>query len=122
MTAYASEHEVTWSEAERCLIGFDHTMIGAVVAEHWKFPEDVTLAIRHHHDCETTHDSRLLDTVMLANVVAKMAGCGLGAEGLNFGVSATIHERLQLDFDVFAKIVLNTQDAIRELANQPQPA
>jgi putative nucleotidyltransferase with HDIG domain len=121
VTAYASEHAVTWSEAERCLIGFDHTIIGAVVAEHWRFPEDVALAIRHHHDAETTHDSRLLDTVMLANLVAKMVGCGLGAEGLNFGVSATIHERLQLDFELFAKICLATQDAVRELSSQ-QPA
>jgi putative nucleotidyltransferase with HDIG domain len=122
VTAYAAEHEVTWSEAERCLIGFDHTIIGAVVAEHWKFPDDVTLAIRHHHDAETTHDSRLLDTVMAANLVAKMVGCGLGAEGLNFGVSATIHERLNLDFDLFAKICLTTQDGIRDLTSQQQPA
>jgi putative nucleotidyltransferase with HDIG domain len=121
VTAYAHEHGVTWTEAERCLIGFDHTIIGAAVAEHWKFPDDVALAIRHHHDAETTHDSRLLDTVMLANVVAKMVGAGLGAEGLNFGVSATIHERLAMTFDVFAKICLTTQDAIRDLANQQQP-
>jgi putative nucleotidyltransferase with HDIG domain len=121
VTAYADEHAVTWSEAERCLIGFDHTIIGAVVAEHWAFPADVTLAIRHHHDCETTHDSRLLDTVMLANVVAKMVGCGLGAEGLNFGVSATIHERLSLDFEVFARICLTTQDGIRDLVAGSKP-
>jgi putative nucleotidyltransferase with HDIG domain len=121
VTAYANEHEVTWSEAERCLIGFDHTIIGAAVAEHWKFPADVTLAIRHHHDAETTHDSRLLDAVMAANLVAKMVGAGLGAEGLNFSVSPTIHDRLSLTFDVFAKIVLNTQDAVRELLNQQQP-
>ena len=41
---------------------------------------------------------------MLANLVAKMVGAGLGAEGLNFGVSASVHERLSLDFTVFAKI------------------
>jgi len=51
-----------------------------------------------------------------------MVGAGLGAEGLNFGVSPTIHERLALTFDVFAKIVLNTQDAVRELTSQQQPA
>jgi putative nucleotidyltransferase with HDIG domain len=115
VTAYAAEHDVTWSEAERRLIGFDHTIIGAVVAEHWNFPADVALAIRHHHDAETTHDSRLLDAVMLANVVAKMVGAGLGEEGLNFGVSASVHERLALDFTVFAKICLTTQDAMRDL-------
>jgi putative nucleotidyltransferase with HDIG domain len=123
VTACAREHEVTWSEAERRLIGFDHTMIGAVVAEHWKFPDDVALAIRHHHDAEATHDSRLLDAVMLANLVAKMVGAGLGAEGLNFGVSATVHQRLSLDFELFARICLVTQDGLRELVagSQVQP-
>ena len=115
VTAYAAQHEVTWSEAERRLIGFDHTIIGAVVAEHWHFPADVALAIRHHHDSGATHDSRLLDAVMLANLVAKMVGAGLGAEGLNFGVSASVHERLSLDFTVFAKICLTTQEAMRDL-------
>jgi putative nucleotidyltransferase with HDIG domain len=121
ITAYAREHQVTWSEAERCLIGFDHTIIGAAVAEHWAFPADVAMAIRRHHDAETQHDSRLLDAVMLANLVAKMVGAGLGAEGLNFGVSATIHERLQLDFDAFAKICLTTQDAVRDLVAGSKP-
>jgi len=115
VTAYARERDVTWSEAERSVLGFDHTIIGAAVAEHWHFPADVTLAIRHHHDRETTHDSRLLDAVMLANLVAKTVGAGLGAEGLNFGVSATIHERLSLDFDAFARICLATQDGLHDL-------
>ncbi len=121
VTACAREHGVTWSEAERRLIGFDHTMIGAVVAEHWKFPEDVALAIRHHHDAEAAHDSRLLDTVMLANLVAKMVGAGLGAEGLNFGVSATVHERLSLDFEAFARICLATQEGVRDLVAGSKP-
>jgi putative nucleotidyltransferase with HDIG domain len=115
VTAYARAHEVTWSEAEHALIGFDHTIIGAAVAEHWHFPADVALAIRHHHDSDTIHESRLLDAVVLANLVAKMVGAGLGEEGLNFGVSASVHERLSLDFTAFAKICLTTQDAIRDL-------
>jgi len=53
--------------------------------------------------------------VMLANLVAKMVGAGLGEEGLNFGVSASVHERLSLDFSVFAKICLTTQEAMRDL-------
>ena len=121
VTACAREHGLTWTEAERRLIGFDHTTIGAAVAEHWRFPDDVALAIRHHHDAETTHDSRLLDAVMLANVVAKMVGAGLGAEGLNFGVSATLHERLSLDFEVFARICLTTQENIRDLVAGSKP-
>ena len=112
--AYAREHEVTCTEAERRVLGFDHTVIGAAVAEHWKFPADVAFAIGHHHDTEP-QESPLLDTVILANIVAKMCGAGLGAEGLNFTASPLIHQRLNMNFDAFARICLTTQDAVRDL-------
>jgi putative nucleotidyltransferase with HDIG domain len=114
LTAYAREHEVTCTEAERRLLGFDHTMIGAAVAEHWRFPADVAFAIQHHHDSEAP-DSRLLDAVVLANIVAKSVGAGLGAEGLNFTVPPGVAQRVELTFELFAKICLSTQDALRDL-------
>ncbi|MDR2365132.1 MAG: HDOD domain-containing protein [Zoogloeaceae bacterium] len=35
--------------AERELFGFDHCVIGAVIAHHWRLPADVVAAIGHHH-------------------------------------------------------------------------
>jgi putative nucleotidyltransferase with HDIG domain len=119
LTAYAQAHEVTHNEAERRVLGFDHTMIGAAVAEHWHFPPEVASAIQHHHDAETP-DSRVLDTVMLANIVAKSVGAGLGAEGLNFTVNPAVSQRLDLTFELFARICLTTQDALRDLQAQSQ--
>jgi putative nucleotidyltransferase with HDIG domain len=36
--------------AERELLPFDHTLLGAYVATQWNFPTQVTLAIRFHHE------------------------------------------------------------------------
>jgi putative nucleotidyltransferase with HDIG domain len=121
LTTYARDHEVTCTEAERQLLGFDHTMIGAAVAEHWHFPDDVAFAIRHHHDSGGAAHSPVLDTVVLANIVAKMVGAGLGAEGLNFTVDPAVHQRLAITFDLVAKLCLTTQDGIRELSADPPP-
>ena len=121
LTTYAREHGVTCTEAERRLLGFDHTMIGAAVAEHWHFPADVAFAIRHHHDGDVAAHSPILDTVVLANIVAKMVGAGLGAEGLNFTVDPAVHRRLDVTFDLMARLCLATQDGIRELAAEPPP-
>jgi putative nucleotidyltransferase with HDIG domain len=119
LTTYAREHEVTCTEAERRLLGFDHTIIGAAVAEHWHFPDDVAFAIRHHHDSDAGAESPVLDTVVLANIVAKMVGAGLGAEGLNFSVNPSVHKRLGVTFELVARLCLTTQDALRELPTEP---
>lgn len=39
----------TLIEAERSQLSFDHTTLGEMVAEQWKFPDLVRAAIRHHH-------------------------------------------------------------------------
>jgi diguanylate cyclase (GGDEF)-like protein len=36
--------------AERADWGFDHTTMGAALAEKWRLPDDVIESIRHHHD------------------------------------------------------------------------
>ena len=34
---------------ERQMLGLDHTVVGAMVAERWKLPPQIADAIRHHH-------------------------------------------------------------------------
>ena len=36
-------------EAERALLGMDHTTVGGLMAEHWRFSPTVVKAIRQHH-------------------------------------------------------------------------
>ncbi len=38
------------SGAERRQLGFDHCEAGAMLADHWGFPQVLIEAIRHHHD------------------------------------------------------------------------
>ncbi len=38
------------SGAERRQLGFDHCEAGAMLADHWGFPQVLVEAIRHHHD------------------------------------------------------------------------
>jgi putative nucleotidyltransferase with HDIG domain len=37
-------------QAERDVLGVDHAAVGALLAEQWHFPPDVTRAIAEHHD------------------------------------------------------------------------
>jgi putative nucleotidyltransferase with HDIG domain len=68
---------------EREVLGYTHTELGASVAERWRYPKIIQVAVRHHHadqeQLPPPADSSAcatLDCVDLANVVCKIRGMG----------------------------------------------
>jgi len=63
-------------ENEREFIGFDHCVLGEMIAEQWRFPPIVRAAIRHHHNASRYEgeDSILVACVEVANVLCTMKG------------------------------------------------
>lgn len=62
-------------EAERKTIGVDHSLVGAMLAEHWQFPEALISSIRLHHQpdgCGTP----LGDCLWVANQITKKLAFG----------------------------------------------
>jgi len=112
--AHAQAKGITFVAAERDLFGVDHAEVGGAIADAWKFPEVVAEAIARHHD-EHPPAGPVLDAVVIANVVAKSIGAGLGDEGLNFMFDAASASRLGLDFPALARVCLQTEEGLREL-------
>lgn len=109
------ERQAPFVEIERELFGCDHAEVGAALAREWKFPDEVTLAIALHHEPRVEQPSPVLDAVVLANLVAKSAGAGLGAEGLNLQIPEGTHERLGVDEAAMARICARTIGLMLEL-------
>jgi putative nucleotidyltransferase with HDIG domain len=102
--ALAEEKNIAFVDAERELLGCDHTEVGAEMARRWHFPEDITHAIGHHHSIQKENANPLSDAVMLANLAAKSLGAGLGADGLNFPMDYSgSRERLGLSIEDFER-------------------
>ena len=100
--------KVTFVEAENCLFGCDHAEVGGAIARKWSFPDAITEAIERHHQFPLEQSSEILDAVVLANLVAKTLGIGLGAEGLNLRVDERCYKRLGMDFRSFCRICAQT--------------
>jgi HD-like signal output (HDOD) protein len=65
-------------EAERDVLGFDHTEVGCLVAQKWGLPEAIAEAVRHHHDPEhAVVDPQLCAIVSLANSACVKLQLGL---------------------------------------------
>ena len=92
--------------------------MGAAIAVEWQFPDVVTDAIARHHDAHLGASTPVLDAVVIANMVAKNIGMGLGAEGFNLTVDSECVHRLGLDFTRFARVCLQTDTWLRELRAQ----
>lgn len=64
------------SAAEWKVLGFDHTELGERIARGWHFPEQITAAIRYHHDPPSYSGAHraTLHAVVLANYLASRKG------------------------------------------------
>jgi putative nucleotidyltransferase with HDIG domain len=88
--ALSEKSAVPLSMAERQVIGVDHAVAGAMLAERWQFPQSVADCIRLHHDGDGPH-SVLSACVFAANQISmKLDMCldGSAVEDLPPAVAA----------------------------------
>ena len=66
---FTVDRGITAEMFEKFTIGLHHAEIGARIAEHWNFPDQLISAIRYHHEPEKMSEEtrELVYTVYLAN-------------------------------------------------------
>lgn len=65
-------------EAEREIIGVDHAMVGARLAQKWKLPDSIVMVVAGHHDLDLCTDpalKRVTATLSVADYLC--ASCGM---------------------------------------------
>ena len=86
----------TLVQAEQMNYGFDHTVLGAYIAQRWRLPESVRMTIRHHHAerYEGNH-AQTIACVELANVMCTSKG--IGSVGVPLpGMSPSVLDHLRI--------------------------
>jgi len=87
--AIAHRDNCSMADAERGVFDADHAEVGAWLAERWKLPEDLTAAIRWHHNPELAPQPRLAAIVHLADLFAHAADSEAGGERTPIAVQHT---------------------------------
>ena len=67
--AWAEQNDMPHCEAERTLLGIDHTELGEWVCRHWRFSSDVVEAIAGHHKPPPAGAVSLIDVVHAADAI-----------------------------------------------------
>jgi putative nucleotidyltransferase with HDIG domain len=116
MAGICKEKSADFLQAEREMVGTDHAEVGYELGLHWKLPEILCMAIRHHHkpdDCVDKYKG-LVFVVHIADLVAMMGGSGTGADVLSYKIDENYEKYVTIGSDDLASIILNVQiDFIR---------
>lgn len=101
---YSEANNCRLLEAERRVLGIEHTQVGRALAEHWKFPATIQNAVSRHHDTDMKKAEPLVAAVQIANgITFGLAPAAtdenmtppLSAETLNeFGIGEAMHREL----------------------------
>lgn len=80
----AVAEQISFAEAERAVLGYDHAQAGAAMAEKWNLPAPLADAIAcHHTPLAAAHGNVGLACVThVANALCQTMGIGVGGDGL----------------------------------------
>ncbi len=119
---FVNENHVTFSEAEKQVIGVTHYQVAAKLLQQWQFPQKVVMQVFYHHaPWHDTGESIGSITVYLANLLTKMAGytCLEGEKKIELSQFASskamrfiVKSGFDLDASSLEKLVLQIQDFI----------
>jgi putative nucleotidyltransferase with HDIG domain len=93
-------------DAEVEVLGFNHTHVGLWLAESWKLPQNMTDAIRWHHQPENSRQEPLITAVVhFADILARGYGYGDGGDPWVPPLERTALKQLNLSAQSLEKAV-----------------
>lgn len=111
--AALDQHRVKdYAAAEKVLVGMDHGEVGQALALAWNLPEPIPTVLRyHHHPSEAPPEWQpLVYVVHLGDILAMMAGCGTGADTLQYALDGGYEKYITLEKDALALVVLGVEE------------
>jgi putative nucleotidyltransferase with HDIG domain len=116
--AYRRKHDCFLVVAERDILGMDHSEVGGLLADTWRFPNELRQALAEHHAPASATADSLADLIHIADSVAH--GLGHGPGEMVMPVERVAWERLHLDSSkislVIAQVVAGMDDACHALS------
>lgn len=103
--AYRKQHDCFLVVAERDILGMDHCEVGSLLAETWRFPLVLQVAVAEHHAPASAVAGSLADLMHVANAIAHGLGFGQSPEEMVMPVERTAWQRLGLDAGKISRVL-----------------
>jgi putative nucleotidyltransferase with HDIG domain len=95
-------------EAEHDALHIDHAMVGAALAEHWKFPESMQQAVANHHGTKGQESGSLTAIVHVADVIVHALDLSGDEETMVPPFSLVFWNNLRMDETVIMRVLQET--------------
>jgi putative nucleotidyltransferase with HDIG domain len=99
------------SEAEKIVVGTDHSEVGACLLQEWHLPEDIVEAVANHHHPVLEPRPRFSVVTHLANCIAHLAGSAPGWDGYAVRVDDRVATAFNLTGDKLENMILNVRES-----------
>ncbi len=105
----SAEKPLNYLEAERELVGFDHTQAGYELAKAWQLPDELAEVILHHHEpVNAPEEYRALTyAVHLGDNIAMLGGFGTGSDCMRYKLDNNYTDYIKLTPNTLATIMVN---------------
>ncbi len=95
-----AREDLSFSAAEKAVIGIDHAELGALTAKVWQFsPKMVDIIANHHQPLQSTVAKQETAVVYMGDLLCMMMGIGVGSDGLAY----RFHREIVEDLDITEK-------------------
>lgn len=103
---YRKRHDCFLVVAERDVLGLDHTQVGGLLAEAWRFPDSLREAVIDHHAPAASPATSLASLVHVADVTSHALGLSGSADELVMPLDRTAWQRLGGDWAAYAEALV----------------
>ena len=115
---YMAKDQHGFLAAEKAILGLDHAEIAAEVCKKWNVPENIAIAIQHHHHPAANEDCYLANVLHVADGIAMMGGLGQGADAVSYEIEESAMSTLNLKSNdisaIMDQVVASVQNTIKE--------
>jgi len=113
---YMADGKQSFLNAEKHILGFDHSEIASEACKSWHVPQTLTVAIRYHHYPSESQEDKLTYIVHVADAIAMMTGLGLGRDGMLYRMDDKAMEFLGIEVPDISTIMSEVVESVENIA------
>lgn len=112
---YRTRHDCAMREAERAILSCDHAAVGQALAEHWRFPPAIQMAVAGHHTPGQQRNGSLANLVHVADAIAHALDLCADENELVPSLSPDAWNSLNLDQEAVMQVLHETELQFNEV-------
>ena len=115
---FMADGENTFVNAEKTILGFDHSEIASELCQKWKIPNNQRIAIQFHHNPSKSDGNELAFILHMADYIAMVNGYGAGTNGAQYLTEDGVMEFLDLKEEDVEYIKKDVQESVEKMSQE----